>query len=529
MHPTHIQPASNGLVPLLQSQGRTSHMHMFRSSRVSNPFKQQRSVVLHYLTIVFVAGSLTLLVILRKFPADYERSGTITVAIDTQHHTIQGSLNEEAEHADDESDYGDSSEGDDVIRPISQIEFPSWIHKYYQDLQWTEFHGFEGNREGPMLTREVLLESLRLGCTNIAENQNLAGNFNYQYDFVARVLDTQDNDVRQGGALWGISLCYQYDPSNLQYKAAVEKGLQFFMDHSVKGFTDDMILVRYPDDEAKKSTTGTNALFGLAMIEYLRTVETTKGDTASSEIVSQVRIVLRKLIAHLLYMQRPDKHFSVGFSFELDQKVNSSSPYFDGEVMLCLTKAAKYIDGFTELVTIIEATAFVLAKAYSIDAWVEESDQDSDSTKGFYQWGSMFLTEYYQSRWANFELAGDFVVALGHWILEVHHVLQRNRNTGYAFEGIISAYDIAKTRNLADVLPYFERAIDRGLYKLTTWQVGGPLAKENEFLQNHPTDEGIAIGGIMNAKNLSPLRIDTTQHQMHALIMALDSVYTQSE
>lgn len=54
---------------------------------------------------------------------------------------------------------------------------------------------------------------------------------------------------------------------------------------------------------------------------------------------------------------------------------------------------------------------------------------------------------------------------------------------------------------------------------------GGPLAHTNKYLKKHPTDEKIAIGGIMNAKNLAPLRIDTTQHQMHAVMMALETLF----
>jgi len=226
-------------------------------------------------------------------------------------------------------------------------------------------------------------------------------------------------------------------------------------------------------------------------------------------------------------MQQPNKHFSAGFVFDTNEKINSSSPYFDGETMLCLTEAAKYIAGFEGLIPVIEGGAFVLSKGYSIDAWVKDSNHDSDKTKGFYQWGSMFMTEYFHSRWEQFQVAGDFVISLGHWILEVHRVLGRKRNTGYAFEGIISAYQIAKKRNLVEISRNFKCAIDRGLYKLTTWQVGGPLANENPFLQSHPTDDGIAIGGVMNARNLPALRIDTTQHQMHALIMALETVYTE--
>lgn len=67
------------------------------------------------------------------------------------------------------------------------------------------------------------------------------------------------------------------------------------------------------------------------------------------------------------------------------------------------------------------------------------------------------------------------------------------------------------------------------LFTLSRWQVGGPLAHTNKFLKKHPTNEKIAIGGIMNAKNKAPLRIDTTQHQMHALMMAKQLLFSDEE
>ena len=35
----------------------------------------------------------------------------------------------------------------------------------------------------------------------------------------------------------------------------------------------------------------------------------------------------------------------------------------------------------------------------------------------------------------------------------------------------------------------------------------------------------LAVGGVMNHKRQPPLRIDVTQHQMHAVIQALNHVY----
>jgi len=93
------------------------------------------------------------------------------------------------------------------------------------------------------------------------------------------------------------------------------------------------------------------------------------------------------------------------------------------------------------------------------------------------------------------------------------------------FEGIIPALLIAREEKRKDVVSDLEYTIDRALYKLTSWQVGGPLQSENFFLLNNPPKNDNTIGGIMNYKNRPVLRIDVTQHQMHAVILALRYVY----
>jgi len=138
----------------------------------------------------------------------------------------------------------------------------------------------------------------------------------------------------------------------------------------------------------------------------------------------------------------------------------------------------------------------------------------------------MLFTEYYEARWRDYEVFGDFVIVLGHWIIHTHDILNRSLNTGYAYEGIISAFTIAKARGHQTALNDFAYTIDQGLFRLTQWQVGGPIAQMNSFLVKNPTSDKIAIGGIMNSRNDPKLRIDTTQHQMHSLMMALSFVYT---
>ena len=69
----------------------------------------------------------------------------------------------------------------------------------------------------------------------------------------------------------------------------------------------------------------------------------------------------------------------------------------------------------------------------------------------------------------------------------------------------------------------YRDTIEKGLGKLSTWQVGSPVA--NSFIRKHPTADPLAIGGVQNHGSESPLRIDVTQHQMHAVILARRYVF----
>jgi hypothetical protein len=166
---------------------------------------------------------------------------------------------------DDNLDSGDSGSGDSsdemtVRFPIlDQDEYLGWVHAYYKQL---EFETTPKTKH--KLNKSMLDESLQLGCDYIAANQNEGtGNFNYQYDFVKR-------KIRQAGALWGATLCFQSQPNNGVYRAAVEKGFAFFQDHMIDGPVPGSHMIEYPGFDDSQS--GVNALYGLALIDYLRTI-----------------------------------------------------------------------------------------------------------------------------------------------------------------------------------------------------------------------------------------------------------------
>jgi len=422
-------------------------------------------------------------------------------------------------------------------RQAQKTGFAGEIEKLQKKLKWDDrASALAGAPERPdevaakmnlKINRDILAKSFELGVEFLIKYQYPAGNFRYQYDWLTRQWKEDDNQVRQTGALWGLSLCHAYRPSE-KSKAALEKGFDYWFNCTIDG-PDNSLTVQYKEED--KTSSGTVALLALAIIEYLR-VE--KGLSADER--AKFDRHLAGYLKFLQYMLLDSGHFAKYYYVGKGEKgTRHISPYFDGETLLALCKAAAYLK-YDSVIPTIEYAAPRLAKAYTVDAWAK--DEDSDDTKGFYQWGSMSFTEYYFAKWKDYDTLGDTVLALGHWMVHTHKVDKRSRNTAYALEGLISAYRIATDRGNLPAMIDLLYTIDRVFFTLTSWQIGGPLAHECGFLVSHPTDDPWAIGGVMNSKKPSnhpdpnttyhELRVDVTQHQMHAVTMALRYVYPEN-
>ena len=391
-------------------------------------------------------------------------------------------------------------------------EFKNWIKDQYSKLKWK-------NHKKPLeLNSEILKSSLSLGSNFLKNNQKPEGNFNYQFDFITMKFDTGDNQVRQAGALWGVSLIYLFngDPA---MKESLDRGLKFFFENTASAGKNGAKVIKYPG--ARFSKTGAVALVALSIIEYLRAEK--EGRIVLDESYrSRLREHLEGYLQHLLNMKLDNMHFSGTFYQPLRYSHSKYNPYADGEVLLCFIKAAKYLD-YKELIPVVQSSSFIIAKDYTMDQWPD--DPDSDLTKAFFQWSCMTFWEYQDAGWEESEYYSDYVLTMSWWMIYTHNTLKRTRNTAYAYEGIVPAYDIAVKRGdnpAADDLRY---TIDTALSKLTSWQVGGPLQFKNRLLRSQKEFEPIAIGGVMNHKAEPLLRIDVAQHQMHALIWALKYVY----
>ena len=360
------------------------------------------------------------------------------------------------------------------------------------------------------LTRQTLDASIKLGTRFLLAHQKPAGNFDYEYDWRAGVLSDDDQETRQAGALWGLTLLHRYNPSP-ELASAIERAFGFFDEHSrlSKGARCTVYARGGPPGRA-----GTIALMALSYIEYLR---------AATDLSGEQRALHEKRLDQYLKTLLQNVHPSGLWYSEYDLKTcrprGNPSPYSDGEALLALVKAAKYLQKKELLPVIMSAAA--AGKQKNIDEALA-AEPDSDVTKGYYQWSSMAFYELATSDFPDTRIYGDTVLSLADWMIDVHHVLTRTRNTGYAFEGIVHAYALAKQRGDQVRQAKYRCVIDLGLEHIMSWQVGGPVS--NRYTAAAPNDVK-AVGGIQNAAFEPALRIDVTQHQMHATLLARQHVY----
>ena len=376
------------------------------------------------------------------------------------------------------------------------------------------FQTAEGAEKILLLNRDILDKSLQIGTDFMISHQNNEGNFNYEYDWIKGTFTKGDSEVRQAGAAWGLALIYHETGQDIVLKA-LERALSFFEGHS-RVTPNGERYISYPG--ASEGSTGTVALCALAHIELLRSLEE-KG-IPEKERVDQYRSVLDGYIAFLVKARDKNGLWHSRYSTLTGKPYGPSSPYFDGESLLALTKAVKYL-GMKYLIPVIISSAesgYVLNVREAL-----EKDPDSNITKGYFQWASMSYYELADLGLDNSDSYGERLMELSDWMIDVHKTLRRTRNTAYAYEGIIHAYQWARTKDYSSKADKYRDTIERGLGKLSTWQVGSPVA--NSFIRKHPTADPLAIGGVQNHRSESPLRIDVTQHQMHAVILARRYVF----
>merc|ERR1719230_300747 len=138
-----------------------------------------------------------------------------------------------------------------------------------------------------------------------------------------------------------------------------------------------------------------------------------------------------------------------------------------------MIKAAKYL-GFSELWPEVNR---LIHAGWRLNVRKGLEDQrDLPVMKGYYQWSSMAWHELLTSdRAKNFKDYKKRLVDYGLWMVKVHDVLGRTKNTGYAFEGLVPAYLAAEKLDRKKDREALGCAIDEGMRRVSAMQLGHPL------------------------------------------------------
>jgi hypothetical protein len=402
-----------------------------------------------------------------------------------------------------------------LFAPVSAAEagegFPKAIQPLAAEGYWLRSAAL------PPLTRKLLVDSIEAARVYLLNQQLPEGHFVYGLGIVTNTPAKDDSQVRQAGALWGLASLGR-DRHTTATRSAVVRGLDFFFRCS-QPLKLGCIAPVYPGEDA--IDTGTVALTALAIVELCRGQDEYLTESGRGLYDTW----LTSYLGYLQHLELEAGGWGQRYLVVPNEVDPEPSPYFDGETLLLYCRAARYL-GRRELIPRIERQAPLLAQRYTTDAWAK--DPGSDLTKGFAHWGCLAFAECVEAEWANAEVLGDAAMALAWWLVHRHGVEARRANTGYAVEGLLAAYRIARQRGDTAAMQSLRAVCERLLVRLITMQVGGPLQDRNHYLSTVRTDPK-ATGGILSFEDSGFVRIDTVQHQLHAMLLAVELLFPETE
>lgn len=395
--------------------------------------------------------------------------------------------------------------------PLPAQSRPSWT----EILQQQSGEAYWQQQEVlPTVTREHLTAAIEAARTYYLNQQFKEGNFIYAFDIADGEYIHDDNQVRQAGALWGLA-CLNRDRFTEPTRRAVIIGIDFFLSNR-KTFTSNRQIITYPGDERLK--TGTVALFCLSLIDFL----VGQDQYLPAQVKQNYLDVLDEHLRFLQSLELSDGSWAREYDIPSGLREQAASAYYDGEALLAYCKAARYL-GRTHLIErIVSATPQLIRKYVTTGI---APGGNAEESKGFSQWGAMAFAEYVEAGWSDAEYPAQAAMAIAWWQIHGNKLEYRGGNVAYALEGLIASWRIARLRQDEKAMHTFRAVTERTLARLMLWQVGGPFADRNPFFKTLTRIPPKAHGGITAAADSGLIRIDNVQHQLHAMLLALNHFY----
>lgn len=387
-------------------------------------------------------------------------------------------------------------------------ELPAELRKYAGQEYWQTLD------DAPAISKDILLTSIEAARAYYLNHQLKEGNFLYAFDVVSNQQFSDDNQVRQAGALWGLS-CLNRDRFTENTRRAVLASLEFFIANRKK-LPDGQLVITYPGEDVLK--TGTVALFCLAITEFLLGQE----KFLPPEVKDKYETILLEHLQYLQSMELPDGSWAHVYDLPSGYRDPIGKSYYDGEALLAYCKAVRYLRR-EELLPRIQFAVPKLIHRYLLDCW--KPGGDPEESKGFSQWGAMAFAECVEAKWEKTAGAAEAAMALAWWQIYSNKLEARGGNTAYAIEGLIASWRVAKCQQDQKSMALLRAVSERCLGRLMLCQIGGPFHTRNEFFNSLPRIQPRAFGGITAAANSGAIRIDNVQHQLHAMLLAVKYFY----
>ena len=389
-----------------------------------------------------------------------------------------------------------------------------------KELQpYTLMDAWQHEIQTPPLTRKILMQSLEAARAYYLNQQKTDGNFKYLLDLSDGKTSDDDNQVRQAGAIWGLS-CLNRDFFNEPTRRALLLGFDFFI-RNIKTLPTGETVIVYPGE--KNLNSGTVALFCLALTDFLAGQD----KYLDQNTKDKYRRILFTHLQFLRTMELDDGSWSRAYELSSGIRKPVPSSYYDGEALLAYCKAARLYNR-KDLIRRINFALPRLIHRYTVQTW--QPDGDQDLTKGFYQWGSMAFAEYVEAGWEpHAKLAADAAMALAWWQIDENQLEAKKANVAYAVEGLAATWRIARMTKREAEEKRLKSVIDNIMGKLILCQYKGPFMQYNPYLMSLKNVVPEAYGGITAAQNSPFVRIDNVQHQVHATLLMLEYLYPETK
>ncbi|MEQ1503188.1 MAG: hypothetical protein ABMB14_13205 [Myxococcota bacterium] len=363
---------------------------------------------------------------------------------------------------------------------------------------------------GPPLEPADLDAAIDLGARYLVAAQRPAGDFVYEVDWTTGRESKSDEPIRQAGATWGLATLVAAGHADVL--PALDRSLGYWAERTTRtdaaGAAGD---ARAWVTVGRRRDLGAAALVGLALVDRLGSgLASPAGPTRDQRARD-----LDGLLASIRAARLPDGGFASAFDPD-GAPTGAPNPYADGEALLLAVTAGLALD---RPALVAEALGWARVDHQRNVDRPRAAEPDPDTTKGYYQWGSMAWYALAAAGHAPDELGG-WLTDLARWMIHDHGTLARTRNTAYAYEGLIPAYAWARDHGDDALAAEIACVANQGLGRLFSWQLGHPRALP--ALRDAADRPGADrfVGGVQNEAAAPTLRIDVTQHQVHAALLA---------